>query len=82
MQPTNQIPRHTIFTYRKLTHIVVLTQSGAGKGKEPFSIASLTAASPAHGHRAMLHHGNFFNMKAPTVVSACQPDVDFDHLIQ
>ncbi|DBB15838.1 TPA: hypothetical protein ACH3X3_004032 [Trebouxia sp. C0006] len=44
--------------------------SGARKGKDPFSTGSLIAPSPAHGNRAMLARGDFFNnMKAPRVVA-------------
>ena len=73
------------YTYNIYTHIyVVLTQSDAGKGKlalkKPFSIAGLIAPSSTHTHKAMLARGDFFNnMKAPGVVSACQPMIDFDH---
>ena len=57
-------------------------QSGARKGKDFFLTGSLIAPSPAYGNRPMLARGDFFNnMKAPRVVSACQPYVDFDHLI-
>jgi len=74
---------HT-WIYNIHTHTyVVLTQNGAGKGKKPFLTAGLIAPSPAHTHRAMLARGDFFNnMKAPGVVSTCQPDeLMFDMII-
>ncbi len=82
----NHMSIRTAYThgYTTYTHTyVVLTQNGAGKGKKPFLTAGLIAPSPAHTHRAMLARGDFFNnMKAPGVVSTCQPDeLMFDMII-